>query len=805
MKKYIPANIETKWQQKWEDEGVYKTAEFSEKPKKYILDMFPYPSGDGLHVGHCKIYNASDILSRYFRLKGFNVLHPMGWDAFGLNAENYAIKNKMHPSVIIQKSISNIKRQMQMVGFSYDWDREINTTDPEYYKWTQWIFLKLFEKGLAYESELPINWCPQDKTGLANEEVIAGKCERCGTQVERKVIRQWVLKITEYADRLLEDLQGLDWPQSIIDMQVNWIGKSGGSKVKFDIENKDYDVEVFTTRTDTIYGVTALMIAPEHPKVEDLTLEENKDSVQKYIEHIQGKSDLERTELNKEKTGVFTGSYAINPLSGEKLPIWVADYVLGFYGTGAVMFVPAHDERDYGFAKKFDLPIKEVIKTDSKELPTTEYGKLVNSGEFDGLSSNEAKLTITEWLRGRDKGDFQTQYKLRDWLFSRQRYWGEPIPIIHCKSCGLVPVPEKDLPVKLPDVENYEPTGTGESPLAAIEEWVNINCPKCGGLAKRETNTMPQWAGSCWYYLRFINPRNNEELVNPEKERYWMPVDWYIGGAEHAVLHLLYARFWHKVLFDEGIVSTKEPFQKLSSVGLVQAADGRKMSKSLGNVITPDDIVNEYGVDSLRLYEAFMGPFENIIAWDPTSINGVYKFLTRVWEVIQKDNIKDNIDEADGQVEVYLNRAIKRVGEEIEEIRLNTPIASMMEFINVAFHKNLTRDQKKRFLIILAPFAPHITEELWEILGEKFSVHQQSWPEVDEKYLEEDEVTIAVQINGKVRDTMKISRSQIEDRESLELQVLKSERVQKFLEGKEVKKTIYIPGKIFSIVISDEG
>lgn len=811
MSRYQPKLIEPKWQKYWQEKKTYQaqieaekspSKNVSKKEKKYILDMFPYPSGEGLHVGHFKIYTASDIISRYFRHKGFNVLHPMGWDAFGLPAENYAIKTGVHPKITTEKNISNIKKQMEAVGLSYDWSREIDTTDPQYYKWTQWIFLKLFEHGLAYEDEAPINWCPKDKTGLANEEVVNGKCDRCGTEVERKVIRQWILRITKYADRLLEDLEGLEWPDFIKEMQRNWIGRSTGTILSFTHDSQVFEIEAFTTRIDTVYGVTALVLAPEHPKLAELTSPDQKQFVNSYIEAAKKKSDLERTELAKVKSGVFTGSYAINPVNGERVPIWVADYVLGFYGTGAVMLVPAHDHRDYEFAKKYGLEIRHVIDpekpSDKPKEPGAfvEAGVLVNSGQFNGLSSAEAKTSITEYLRDIGKGDFRVQYKLRDWIFSRQRYWGEPIPVIHCDSCGIVPVPENELPLRLPDVEKYEPTGTGESPLAAIEDWVKTKCPKCGSQARRETNTMPQWAGSCWYYLRFIDPKNGKLLVDKDAEEYWMPVDWYIGGAEHAVLHLLYARFWHKFLFDIGTVTTKEPFQKLSSVGLVLGPDGAKMSKSKGNVIRPDDIASEYGADTLRVYEAFMGPFENAIAWDPTSINGVYKFLCRVWDVVGRKS--GTVEHR--KAEVGLNRLIQKVGMDIESLNLNTAVASMMEFVNLVYQADLTHDQKLRFLVVLAPFAPHMAEELWEQLGEKPSIHLHAWPEVKTAFLEEDEVTIAVQVDGKLRDTFVISKDQAEDRKEVEKMAFASEKVQKFTAGKEILKAIYIKGKILSLV-----
>ena len=801
-KKYFPKNFEKKWQEAWEEGKIYQASNDSEKNKKYILDMFPYPSGDGLHVGHFKGYVASDIISRYYRLKGYNVLHPMGWDAFGLPAENYAIKTGIHPRLTTVKNVSNIKKQMQDVGLSYDWSREIDTTDPNYYKWTQWIFLKLFEHGLAYEDEVPINWCPKDKTGLANEEVVNGACERCGTKVERKVIRQWILRITKYADRLIEDLDGLDWPEFIKEMQVNWIGRSEGTRFKFDLESDNKEqIEVFTTRVDTVFGVTAVILGPEHELVSILTTDNQKEAVEKYVAESKNKSDLERTDLNKQKSGVFTGSYVVNPMNGDRVPVWVADYVLGFYGTGAVMLVPAHDTRDFEFATKYELPIKRVIESEG-ELPYLGSGALVNSGEFNGMKTPDAKKAITNYLKEHQKGDFEINYKLRDWLFSRQRYWGEPIPLVHCEKDGIVAIPESELPLKLPETEKYEPTGTGESPLAGITEWVNTTCPKCGGVAKRETNTMPQWAGSCWYYLRFCDPKNSSELISKDIEKYWLPVDWYIGGAEHAVLHLLYSRFWHKFLFDIGAITTKEPFQKLTSVGLVLAEGGQKMSKSKGNVVRPETIIDEYGADTLRVYESFMGPFDNTISWDPGSINGVYKFLTRTWELILRDDVTDE----DRSIEVALGKLVKKVGEDIESMKFNTSVAAMMEFLNLATKKGLTKSQKKKFLIVLAPFAPHTTEELWSQLSavsrqsseNDWSVHQQKWPEVSDEILEEQEVTVVVQVNGKVRDSFKVSKN-VSETEVLEM-AKSSERVNKFLIG-EIRKVIFVPGKILNIVV----
>ncbi len=803
MKKYLPKDIEQKWQEKWEKEGIYKTENHAKKPKKYILDMFPYPSGDGLHVGHFKGYVASDIISRFYRLKGFNVLHPMGWDAFGLPAENYAIKTGIHPAITTAKNISNIKKQMQIVGLSYDWTREFATTDPNYYKWTQWIFLKLFEKGLAYEDEAPINWCPKDKTGLANEEVVNGACERCGTPVERKVIRQWILKITAYADRLLEDVKELDWPQFIKEMQINWIGRKEGINITYKVEGSEEEIVCFTTRSDTNFGATFIVIGPEHPLIQKITQTKYKDAVNEYVKKAINKSEEERIAQGKAKTGVFTGSYAINNLNGKKLPVWVSDFVLGHVGTGAVIGVPGHDRRDFEFARKFDLPIIRVVvgkDGDTSEITKPEQvqeeaGTMTNSEFLDGLDIHEATKKIMDYLEDKGWGKRVVNYHLRDWLFSRQRYWGEPIPLVHCPKDGIVAIPVSELPLKLPETEKYEPTGTGESPLAKVTDWVNTKCPKCGGPAKRETNTMPQWAGSCWYYLRFCDPKNDAKLIDIDIEKYYLPIDWYIGGAEHAVLHLLYSRFWHKFLYDLGVITTKEPFQKLSSVGLVLAEGGQKMSKSKGNVVTPEKIINEYGADTLRVYESFMGPFDNTISWDPGSINGVYRFLHRVWEVIQKDDILENYKKS----EITLNNLINKVSSDIENMKFNTSVAGMMEFINLVFHQGLTKEQKKKFLIVLAPFAPHISEELWEMLEEKFSIHLQEFPKFDEKYLEEVEENIVIQVNGKLRDQLIVNKNSLE-KEVVE-SALKSQKIQKFTDGKEIKKTVYVPGKVLNIVI----
>ncbi|MCD6422133.1 leucine--tRNA ligase, partial [bacterium] len=681
--KYIPQKIEPKWQKFWLKNKTFRTLDpdKTKKPKFYVLDMFPYPSGAGLHVGHPRGYTATDIVARMKKMQGYNVLHPMGWDAFGLPAENYALQHKIHPQIITQRNIKRFKKQLISLGFAYDWDREINTTDPDYYKWTQWIFIQLFKHGLAYEAEVPINFCPSCGTALANEEVINGRCERCKTKVVRKKLRQWMLKITAYADRLLKDLDELDWPEYIKEMQRNWIGRSEGATIKFKVKDSPEVIEVFTTRPDTLFGATYVVLAPEHPLALKLSKGKHRKEVEDYIKEAEQKTELERTDLAKEKTGAFTGSYAINPVNGEAIPIWVADYVLAHYGTGAIMCVPAHDERDFEFAKKFGLPIKEVISPSgqpSGELKEayTEPGILINSGKFSGMRSEVAKKEIVKWLSQRGLAKKTVTYRLRDWIFSRQRYWGEPIPIVHCEKCGKVPVPEKDLPLRLPYVKHYEPSGTGESPLVKIKNWVNTTCPRCGGPAKRETNTMPQWAGSSWYYLRYIDPKNKKALVAKTKEKYFMPVDLYVGGAEHAVLHLLYARFWHKFLYDIGVVSTKEPFQKLINVGTILAPDGKKMSKSLGNVINPDDLIKQYGADALRLYEAFIGPFRQRVAWDPQGIVGTKRFLDRVWGLIKRKHRADRNEE----IEKKLHQLIKKVEEDIENFEFNTAVSAMMEF-----------------------------------------------------------------------------------------------------------------------------
>ncbi len=794
---YNHIEIEKKWQSFWEENKVFETECPSQKPKFYCLDMFPYPSGIGLHVGHPRGYSITDAVSRYKRMKGFNVLHPIGWDAFGLPAENYAIKNKVNVKKATQKNIENFKRQIKSIGLSYDWSREISTIDPDYYKWTQWIFIQLFKKGLAYESMLPINWCPSCETGLANEEVVNGECERCSTKVVRKKIRQWVLKITEYADRLLNDLNLLDWPEKIKEMQKNWIGRSEGADVVFKIKNEkenfEKDIKVFTTRPDTLFGATFLVLSPEHDLIsENKEKAENRDEVEKYIESSQSKTDLERTDLAKEKTGIqLKGFYAVNPVNNEKVPVWVADYVLASYGYGAVMSVPAHDQRDYEFARKYNLPVVKVISNDSDDFYSGE-GTLVNSNEFNGMNSQDSRKKIIEKLKQKNSAEFSVSYKLRDWVFSRQRYWGEPIPIVHCPKCGTIPLPEKDLPLKLPEVENYQPTGTGESPLAAIDDWVNTKCLKCGGPAKRETNTMPQWAGSCWYYLRFIDPKNDEKLVGIEKEKSFMPVDLYVGGAEDAVLHLLYARFWHKFLYDIGSVSTKEPFLKLKNQGLILAQGGQKMSKSKGNTVSPDEIIKEHGADTFRLYEMFVGPFQETVEWNPRGILGTRRFLEKVWNLkIKKENNNEKNKE--------LHQTIKKVTEDIECFKFNTAISALMILTNSWKDKEVFQNDFSTFLRMLYPFAPHISEELWSFLGNKESVSFSSWPEFDKGVVEDEKINFVIQINGKVRDTVELKKGLVE--EEVKKIVFERDKIKKWMKGEEVKKIVFVQDKLINIVV----
>ncbi|BAQ11807.1 leucyl-tRNA synthetase [Bacillus sp. OxB-1] len=801
---YNHVEIEKKWQKYWKDHQTYKMVDDPSKPKFYALDMFPYPSGAGLHVGHPLGYIATDILSSFKRKQGYNVLHPMGWDAFGLPAEQYALDTGNDPAEFTARNIATFKRQMQDLGFSYDWDREINTTDPSYYKWTQWIFIQLYKKGLAYVDEVPVNWCPALGTVLANEEVIDGKSERGGHPVERRPMRQWVLRITEYADRLLEDLDDLDWPDSLKDMQRNWIGRSEGAQLTFEIDGTDLSFEAFTTRPDTIFGATYAVLAPEHKLVEQITTAGQQAAVEAYLEKVKSKSDLERTDLAKEKTGVFTGAYAINPASGEKMPIWIADYVLASYGTGAIMAVPAHDERDYEFAKEFDLPIVEVVEGGdvSKEAYVGD-GPHVNSGFLDGLSKDEAIEKAIAWFVENGKGEKKITYRLRDWLFSRQRYWGEPIPIIHWEDGSMSPVDESELPLKLPVTDNIRPSGTGESPLANIEEWVNVVDPVTGMKGRRETNTMPQWAGSCWYYIRYIDPNNDDMIIDPELAKRWLPVDIYVGGAEHAVLHLLYARFWHKVLYDIGVVQTKEPFQKLFNQGMILGEGHVKMSKSLGNVINPDDIVHSHGADTLRLYEMFMGPLEASKEWSTNGLEGARRFLDRIWRLFVNEDgtLSSKIGgEAGGPLEKVYHQTVKKVTEDFEGMRNNTAISQLMVFINEGYKvDSIPKEYVEGFLLLISPITPHLAEEIWEKLGHTDTITYETWPTYDESKLVDDTVEMAIQLNGKVRTKIVVSKDAT--KEELEQSVMEDEKVKELLEGKDVKKVIAIPGRLVNIVV----
>ena len=900
MSKYPFESIEPKWQKFWEENKTFKASEDSSIPKEkrmYVLDMFPYPSAAGLHVGHPEGYTATDIYCRYLRMNGYNVLHPMGFDAFGLPAENYAIKTGTHPAITTNANIAHFTQQIKSLGFSYDWDRCVSTCDADYYKWTQWIFLKLFEKGLAYESNTPINWCPSCQTGLANEEVKEGKCERCGSDVTHKTIRQWVLKITDYADKLLEDLDSLDWPESVKAMQRNWIGKSFGAEVDFEIAensadstNKDLSMgtvkgtgkflKVFTTRADTLFGCTYMVISPEHPMLSELTTAEHKTEVEKYVEEAAKKSDLERTDLNKNKTGVFTGSYGIDPVNGKKVPIWISDYVLISYGTGAIMAVPAHDERDWDFAKKFDLPIIKVVATKEEitalgngdenegvailknasknpeeykklisahpeifdvasECTSAKDGYSINSGFITGRKTKDAIDEMIQFLEGKKCGKKTVNYKLRDWIFSRQRYWGEPIPLVHCEKCGIVPIPENELPLKLPEVQSYQPTGTGESPLAAIASWVNCTCPKCGGEAKRETNTMPQWGGSCWYYLRYLDPKNEKEFCAPDKEKYWMPVDLYVGGAEHAVLHLLYARFWHKVLYDIGAVSTKEPFQRLINQGMItsfayqrknktlvpvdeveQKEDGSfcekatgekleqviaKMSKSLKNVVNPDDEIKAYGADSVRMYEMFMGPLTMSKPWNTQGIIGIHRFLEKVWSLSEKPlcdiDITGSLDDENlVNLRKSFAQTVKKVTNDTKTLNFNTAISQMMIFVNDMSKVNsIPRIMWADFIKMLSVYAPHIGEELWQKLGHDKTIAYEAWPTFSEEYLKADTLTIVVMVNGKLRGKFQAHTGAADD--VLIENAKKADGVAKFLDGKEIMKSVVVKNKLVNFAV----
>ena len=801
----VPYNhkaIESKWRKHWEEKPV--NVNDGKKPKYYCLDMFPYPSGNGLHVGHWRGYVISDVWSRYKMLRGYYLIHPMGWDAFGLPAENYAIKTGQHPAISTKQNVDNIKRQINEIASIYDWDMEVNTTDPDFYKWTQWIFVKMFKEGLAYEKEFPINWCPSCKTGLANEEVTNGVCERCGTAVTKKNLRQWMLRITKYADRLLADLDKLDWPEKVKKMQSDWIGKSYGAEVEFPVEGTDEKITVYTTRPDTLYGATFMVLAPEHALAAGLATEETKEAVEKYIYDSSMKSNVDRLQ-DKEKTGVFTGSYALNPLNGAKVPIWLSDYVLADYGTGAIMCVPAHDDRDFEFATKFNIPIIQVIAKDGKEIEhmaeayTEAAGTMINSGEWNGMESSVLKKEAPMMIEERGIGRKTVNYKLRDWVFSRQRYWGEPIPIVHCPKCGNVPVPEEDLPLRLPDVESYEPTGTGESPLAAIEDWVNCKCPVCGADAKRETNTMPQWAGSSWYFLRYVDSHNDKELVSKEKADKYLPVDMYIGGVEHAVLHLLYSRFYTKFLYDIGAVDFDEPFQKLFNQGMITGKNGIKMSKSKGNVVSPDDLVRDYGCDSLRMYELFVGPPELDAEWDDRGIDGVYRFITRFWKLVTENKDKD-VKPTKEMLKVR-HTMVHTITQRLESFSLNTVVSGFMEFNNKMIELakregGIDKETLETAVILLAPFTPHLSEELWEQLGHTESVFKNEWPKYDTEAMKDDEVQVPVQINGKTKVVISIPA------ECSKEEALASGKaaIADKLAGTVVKE-IYVPKKILNFVV----
>lgn len=799
---YSPKDIEKKWQNIWEEEKAFKVGTDKSKPKFYALVEFPYPSGQGLHVGHPRPYTALDIIARKRRLEGYNVLYPMGWDAFGLPTENYAIKNHIHPKIVTKKNIEHFTEQLKALGYSFDWDREINTTDPDYYKWTQWIFLQLFKKGLAYKSEMPINWCTSCKVGLANEEVVGGVCERCGGEVVRKVKSQWMLKITEYADKLIDDLDMVDYIEKIKVSQVNWIGRSVGAEVDFKITGKQENLRIFTTRPDTLFGATYMVISPEHPLFDRYKDEiKNYEELINYREQAAKKSDFERTELVKEKTGVrIDGLTAVNPVNKKEIPIWISDYVLMTYGTGAIMAVPAHDERDWDFAKKFDLPIVEVVAggdVAEAAFTNTSTGKLVNSEFLNGLEVADAKQKILEWLADNGIGTKKVNYKLRDWVFSRQRYWGEPIPIVHCDKCGYVPVPESELPLLLPEVESYEPTDNGESPIAKMTDWVETTCPHCGGKAHRETDTMPQWAGSSWYFLRYIDPHNQDAFAGKEELDYWMPVDWYNGGMEHTTLHLLYSRFWHKFLFDQGLVNTPEPYKKRTSHGMILGENNEKMSKSRGNVINPDDIINEFGADTLRTYEMFIGAFDLSAAWSNEGVKGCRRFLDRVWKL--KDVLTDGSDYSAG-IETKMHQTIKKVTLDYESMKFNTAIAAMMALVNEFYRLgSVTKGEFKTLLLLLNPVAPHVTEELWQLTGQEERIYQAAWPVYEEEKTIENTVEIAVQINGKVKASLPVSLD--EKQEEAEAKARELDSVKAALNGKTIVKVIYVPGRILNIVV----
>ncbi len=802
MEQYNFSAIEKKWQDKWEEQGAFHASNDSDKPKYFTLIEFPYPSGMGLHVGHPRGYTALDIISRKRRMEGYNVLYPIGWDAFGLPTENFAIKNNVHPKIVTEKNIANFTRQLKMLGFSFDWSREVNTTDPNYYKWTQWIFLQLFKKGLAYKQEMPINWCTGCKVGLANEEVVNGVCERCGSPVEQKRKSQWMLKITEYAQRLIDDLDEVDYLEKIKTQQKNWIGRSEGAEVKFTLSSGD-DLIVYTTRADTLFGATYVVMSPEHELVEKLKDQiKNYDEVLEYKAAAARKSEFERTELAKEKTGVaLDGIYAVNPANGDKLPVWISDYVLVTYGTGAIMAVPAHDSRDWEFAKKFNLPIIEVVsggENVQEEAYTDVYsGNMVNSGFLNGLPVKEAIPTMIDWLEKEGLGKRKVNFKLRDWVFSRQRYWGEPIPLVYCEKCGWVPIDESELPLTLPEIEHFEPGENGESPLAKAYDWIDTTCPHCGGKAQRETDTMPQWAGSSWYFLRYMDPHNNEALASKEALEYWAPVDWYNGGMEHTTLHLLYSRFWHKFLYDIGVVPTKEPYMKRTSHGMILGENGEKMSKSRGNVVNPDEVVNEFGADAFRTYEMFIGAFDQATPWSQQGLKGCYKFLERVW------NLQSMVNDEEGysaDLEKSVHKTIKKVGEDFEKMKYNTAIAAMMSLVNEFSKKgSITKGEYMTLITLLNPVAPHMTEELWEMYGGEGFLSLHAWPEYDEAKTVDDEIELVVQINGKIRDKMMAPASL--DSQGLQQLAMESDKIKALTEGKAIVKVIAVPGKLVNIVV----
>ncbi len=802
MEQYNFSAIEKKWQDRWEKEGAFHASNDSDKPKYYTLIEFPYPSGMGLHVGHPRGYTALDIISRKRRMEGYNVLYPIGWDAFGLPTENYAIKNNIHPKIVTEKNVANFTRQLKMLGFSFDWSREINTTDPNYYKWTQWIFLQLFKKGLAYKQEMPINWCTGCKVGLANEEVVNGVCERCGSPVEQRRKSQWMLKITEYAQRLIDDLDEVDYLEKIKTQQKNWIGRSEGAEVKFTLSSGD-DLIVYTTRADTLFGATYVVMSPEHKLIEKLKDQiENYDEVLEYKAAAARKSEFERTELAKDKTGVaLKGIYAVNPANGEKLPVWISDYVLVTYGTGAIMAVPAHDSRDWDFAKKFNLPIIEVVsggKNVQEEAYTDVYsGNMVNSGFLNGMPVKEAIPAMIDWLEKEGLGKRKVNFKLRDWVFSRQRYWGEPIPLVYCEKCGWVPIDESELPLTLPEVEHFEPGENGESPLAKAYDWINTTCPHCGGPAKRETDTMPQWAGSSWYFLRYMDPHNDKALASKEALEYWSPVDWYNGGMEHTTLHLLYSRFWHKFLYDIGVVPTKEPYMKRTSHGMILGENGEKMSKSRGNVVNPDEVVNEFGADAFRTYEMFIGAFDQSTPWSQQGLKGCYKFLERVWNL---QSIVTDDESYSADLEKSVHKTIKKVGDDFERMKYNTAIAAMMSLVNEFTKKgSVTKGEYKTLITLLNPVAPHMTEELWEILGGEGLLSLHAWPTYDEDKTVDDEVEIVVQVNGKIRDKMMIPSGL--DKDALQETAMNSDKIKSLTEGKTIVKVIAVPGKLVNVVV----